>query len=764
MQMTTADRDEMHYTRNASRWTIIFVAWCLFGIAQTIIASLMMGSWEAEYVWRSFVQFMPRVIFWAAVTPLIALWDRETRKRTNSVLIRTSMHLPLFIICALAQAVIRRTVITLVMPGGLMGIPFYVTFLYFADVEAVRYVASLILGRVLEAASELVKRERREAALKEEIARAQLHYLDLQLQPHFLFNALGSISELAHEAPAVATRMVEHLTSLLRYATQSGVGQEVTLRQELDALYPYLEIQRMRFPDWLSISERIEPEAADALVPRLLLQPLVENAIRHGLSHRKTGGRIEFRASVHDEHLVLSVYDNGVGLTEGKGGLGIGLANIRERLATLYQDAQSLELLSHEEGGVEVLLRLPLRRMPQNGEVPLIAREKVPVLAPVTATALAPTIDVTANDSIVIDDTPPSKPTNALSMIGGWVFGAILLTTLSLAYVYIRHPDSHEPALEIIRRHLIHAGLWIALTPVVIYLARRFPLESGKLRLTLPLHLFASAAISILHLAGSRLLVGGEQPPLFAGIFMDAIYWNMVAYGIIVGITQRASIEEWIRERDVAAALMRAELTTARLSSVMLELRPDFLLQTLATLRTLVGINPRLAESLLTSFADFLRMTLESLGKQQMPVSHELALLSNYARLHRAGAGHFPDIKVDAQSGLERLLVPTGLMRLLADRLLESRGPVEQVIVSLRKDDKTLTVRLKRANVNNSSNGGASGGLRDPFRRLARLTDSGAVIRFSEDSSSLEVDLPLNGVNAHAAEKTGPLALQYGIP
>ncbi len=763
MLMTTADRDEMHYTRNASRWTIIFVAWSLFGIAQTIIASLMMGSYEAEYVWRSFVQFMPRVLFWAAVTPLIALWDRETRKRTNSVLLRTSMHLPLFIVCALAEAVIRRTVITLVMPGGLMGIPFYVTFLYFADVEAVRYVASLILGRVLEAASELVKRERREAALKEEIARAQLHYLDLQLQPHFLFNALGSISELAHEAPAVATRMVEHLTSLLRYATQSGVGQEVTLRHELDALYPYLEIQRMRFPDWLSISERIEPDAADALVPRLLLQPLVENAIRHGLSRRKTGGRIEFRASTHEDHLVLSVYDNGVGLTEGKGGLGIGLANIRERLATLYQDAQSLELLAHEKGGVEVLLRLPLRRLPQNGGVVTLARDKAPVLASVASPALPRSNEAIANDAIAIDDLPPTRPTSALSMIGGWMFGGILLTALSLAYVYIR-PDSHEPSLDIIRRHLIHACLWIALTPVVIFLARRFPLQNGRLRLTLPLHLLASAGISILHLAGSRVLAGGAQPPLFAGIFMDAIYWNMVAYGIIVGITQRASIEEWIRERDVAAASMRAELTTASLSSVMLELRPDFLLSTLATLRTLVGINPKLAENLLTSFADFLRMTLESLGRKQMPLSHELALLSNYARLHRAGAGHFPDIKVDAQAGLERLLVPTGLMRLMADRLLESRGPVDQVIVSLRKHDKALTVRLKRADVNNSPHGAASAGSRDPFRRLARLTDSGAVMRFSEDSSSLEVDLPLNGVNADVAEKAGPLALQYGIP
>jgi hypothetical protein len=408
---------------------------------------------------------------------------------------------------------------------------------------------------------------------------------------------------------------------------------------------------------------------------------------------------------------------------------------------------------------VEVLVRLPLRRLPENGEVESRDREPVASSPAAIEASIAPLAE-----AVAIEEPPPlAKPTSALSMIGGWLLTGAVLTTLSLIYVSVRHPGT-DPAFDIVRRHIIHAGLWIGLTPLVIFLARRFPLESGKLKVALPVHLFASAGVAILHLAGSRLLVGGDQPPLFAGIFMDAIYWNMVAYGVVVGITQRASIEEWIRQRDVAAAQMKAELTTARLSSVMLELRPDFLLSTLATLRTLVGINPALAESLLTSFADFLRMTLDSLGKQKMPVAHELALLSTYARLHRAGAGHFPEIKVDAAAGIERIAVPTGLMRLLADRLLESKGPIDEVLVTLRKTDKALTIRLVPAHVSEVSILSANAGLRDPFRRLARLTDSGAVIRFSEDISSLEVDLPLNGGNPHGAEKTGPLALQYGMP
>ncbi len=694
------------------------------------------------------------------MTPLVAMMDREARKRTSSMLLSIPIHFPLFVILALTQTVVRRVTVTLLTENGPM-VPFWVTLMYFADIEAVRYVAALILARVLEAGGELAKRERREAALKEEIARAQLHYLDLQLQPHFLFNALGSISELAHEAPATAARMVEHLTSLLRYATQAGVGQEVTLRQELDALYPYLEIQRMRFPDWLSISERIEPDAADALVPRLLLQPLVENAIRHGLSRRRSGGLIEFRASVHGEHLVLSVYDNGAGLAEGKGGLGIGLANIRERLLTLYQDSQSLELVAHDQGGVEVLLRLPLHRASAESPEPMVPEESLIDPASLNVTSeFARVPEIAALEK----ERPADEPTSAVSMISAWLVAAALMLTSSFIYIYLRRPNSPDPTSAVLLRHAIYTGLWIGITPIAIFLGRRFPIQRGNLRIALPVHLISASIISIGHLTACAALVDGEQRSVFQAISIDYIFWNICAYAIIVGITQRASIEGWIRERDVAAAQMRAELTTARLSSVMLELRPDFLLSTLATLRTLVGINPALAETLLTSFADFLRMTLESLGKQKMPVERELALLFTYARLHRAGAGHFPEIDVDSSPGIDRVLVPTGLLRLLADRLLESAGLLERVTVSLRKNDRTLTIRLMPANVSEMSIVPSSIGLRDPFRRLARLTDSGAVIRFSEDTSSLEVDLPLNGESGHASEKTGPLALQYGIP
>ena len=698
-------------SRPEFRFAIIFAAWTLFGLAQIVIASAMAREWTAEALGTRFVVFMPRVWAWALFTPIITRWDVASRRQFPSLSARIAAHAPLYVLCAAAEAVIRRS--TVIMLGNELDVPFYVTVFYFADVEAVRYVASLMLGRVLDAARDFVRKERREVALKEEVARAQLHYLDLQLQPHFLFNALGSISELAHEAPEAAARMVEHLTSLLRYATQSRTGQFVTLREELAALDPYLHIQRMRFPDWLSIEERIEPGAEEAIVPRMLLQPLVENAIRHGLSHRESGGRIIFGASLHSDDLVISVYDNGVGLhaSAARPGLGIGLANIRERLTTLYGDAQSLDLVDHKEGGVEVLLRIPFRRS-----------------APASSSALADfehDIRESGETTTVVD----SPVREWLKLTWGWIVAGVFMLVLSLGYVFLRHPDTHEPALQIVRRHLIYDALWIILTPVVIALGKRFPISRKTPGISLPLHLIVGAAISWLHIAGCWFLTGGVQPALTSSVYLDSIFWNFTAYFILIGIAHRAAIEAWIREKDLAAAKMRAELTTAKLSTVMLELRPDFLLSSLGALRTLVTIDVGKAEVLLTSLADFLRLTMESLTRQSITVEREITLLESYARVHSAGAGDFPAIQRVIPSSLESAIVPTGVTRILAERVLEKGKIPEILIVSVRRRDDALSVRVA------PSEGGVT-------------------------SAGVEVDLPL--VKGNGRVTNHALALQHG--
>jgi Putative regulator of cell autolysis len=372
-----------------------------------------------------------------------------------------------------------------------------------------------------------------------------------------------------------------------------------------------------------------------------------------------------------------------------------------------------------------------------------------------------------ANATVDLSEVPIAGPvaeqpvpvrTEALRLVAVWIGAGVILTLMSFTYVLIRHPLDHEPLLEVVRRHVIHSSLWILLTPVVLFLARSFPLSRDKVVVSVPLHVLFAVAVAYIHVEASRILVGGDQPPLFSVMLLDAIFWNMCAYAILLGFFERRQIEHWIRERDAAAARMRSELTLARLGSVMLELRPDFLLSALTTLRTLVMVDAKLAENLLSRFAEFLRLTLDSLGDQNSTLEREMRVLTAYAKLHRAAAGHFPRFEMDSPPELEKCLVPNGLLRTLADRLLETTGFPERVVISARRSDKTLTLLFVPDDISATSSTLLTN-RRDPSERLARLTDSGAKISFSEATSILEVVLPVNGDASHA--KTGTLELSY---
>ena len=203
-------------------------------------------------------------------------------------------------------------------------------------------------------------RELREAQLVARLSEAELEVLRMQLQPHFLFNTLHGISALLETDPRGARRMLTRLADLLRLSLRTDSAQEVPLREELAFLEQYLEIQRMRFGDRLQV--RVEAPDGDVLVPRLILQPLVENAIRHGIARRAGAGRVAIRAVVEGDRLRLTVEDDGAGVGGGTEGHGIGLSNTRARLAQLYGTAGSLGLADREGGGAVVTVGIPARK------------------------------------------------------------------------------------------------------------------------------------------------------------------------------------------------------------------------------------------------------------------------------------------------------------------------------------------------------------------------------------------------------------------
>jgi two-component system, LytTR family, sensor kinase len=205
-------------------------------------------------------------------------------------------------------------------------------------------------------------RELEASQLETRLAQAELGSLRAQLQPHFLFNALHGISALMQKDVYAARHMISLLSDLLRSSLEFSSEQRVPLREEIDFLDRYLELQKMRFGDRLAVEYRIEPETLTARVPRLLLQPLVENSLRHGFSRKTAGGRVVVSAACRAGHLHLAVTDDGTGLPEGATRpprLGIGIGNTAARLQQLYGGAQTLWFEQPPAGGLAVHITIP---------------------------------------------------------------------------------------------------------------------------------------------------------------------------------------------------------------------------------------------------------------------------------------------------------------------------------------------------------------------------------------------------------------------
>jgi two-component system, LytTR family, sensor kinase len=218
----------------------------------------------------------------------------------------------------------------------------------------------LVLGvaQALDFHRKYRERELRASHLEGQLAVARLQVLKMQLHPHFLFNTLHAISALVHKDVELADRMIARLGELLRTTLEHAGTQEVSLREELDFIKPYLEIEQARLGPRLNVRLEIDPEVLDARVPNLLLQPLVENAVRHGIAPQPGPGVIEVRARRERDVLKLIVRDNGRGLasnyTEG-----VGVSNTRARLRQLYGAGQRFEMDNHPEGGLQVTVELP---------------------------------------------------------------------------------------------------------------------------------------------------------------------------------------------------------------------------------------------------------------------------------------------------------------------------------------------------------------------------------------------------------------------
>lgn len=302
---------------------------------------------------------------WAALTPVIFwLGGRFSVERTNWVS-RLALFLGVGFIVAMGVEMLLaylRSEFAFPMrrrpPFGfnpMIG----VTRLFWLD-DLMVYIAVLAASFARTYFLRYRARQEEAARLQAELAEARLSALQSQLNPHFLFNTLHAVSSLVERDPRGVRRMIARLSDLLRFTLERTDQQEVALEQELAFLERYLEIMQIRFQGRLQVHTHLDAGVTDALVPTLILQPLVENAVKHGVSKVDASGRIEISARRIGDRLVLAVRDNGPGLDGGDAGdEGVGLRNTRARLEQLYGGAQSLTLREPPEGGLIAEVTLP---------------------------------------------------------------------------------------------------------------------------------------------------------------------------------------------------------------------------------------------------------------------------------------------------------------------------------------------------------------------------------------------------------------------
>ncbi len=345
------------------RWVklvLFFGIWTLLAMLSAV--RLMLSYAYSGYTasWRgSLAIAMADWYVWAALSPAISWLARRFAIERRSWLRSLLVHLPASLFFSILKMVLEFQVLRFLNPAftsrySVLQLP-STLFTYWA-----------ILGVIyaFNYYRKFREHELKASQLQTQLAQAQLQALKMQLHPHFLFNTLHAISSLMRKDVEAADSMITRLSDLLRLTLENTGVQEVTLRQELEFLERYLEIEQTRFRDRLQVRMEIEPETLDARVPNLILQPLVENAIRHGIAPRSVPGWIEIRSARVDGMLRLQIRDNGPGITPIRQDAikeGVGLANTRARLGQLYGEAHTFELSNAVEGGLIVNLTLPFR-------------------------------------------------------------------------------------------------------------------------------------------------------------------------------------------------------------------------------------------------------------------------------------------------------------------------------------------------------------------------------------------------------------------
>lgn len=337
-----------------SHWLLLFGLWTippvLAGLA--LLAQAPPGMSSMQLLGMQLLVWYP----WALLTPPIFLGAQRFPFHKGQILASLAIHIALGLTCGLLFQL--YLLVSEALTYANISLSFAMVGQQLKANAANILIYSLFYWIVLAVANGIVfyRGSREREAL---LIHAQLQALKAQIHPHFLFNTLHAVSALMDDDVPGARRMIVRLSELLRASLSEKTDDQVSLHEELDLLNLYLDIERVRFADRLQILFQIDPQVEGALVPHLILQPLVENAIRHGISRDSTAGYLEIRAFRQDQSLIIHITDDGPGLNQTIQTTGIGLGNTRARLQTLYGGDARLELKNREPRGCRTIIQLP---------------------------------------------------------------------------------------------------------------------------------------------------------------------------------------------------------------------------------------------------------------------------------------------------------------------------------------------------------------------------------------------------------------------
>jgi two-component system, LytTR family, sensor kinase len=345
--------------RQRATWMIVLGGWTLVGVGYFISQAFAASTGGTPISWgRLLLYSLGTAWVWAALTP-VTLWltrdaTLEPGRRARGAVVFALTGIGFFFASGTLEWAVGRAT---GMGAGQLGSSLL------SDCLATRllaYLAIVTLGHTAHYFGLYRTRQLHASDLEARLARTHLQVLKMQLQPHFLFNTLNTVAELVHTDPEAADQMITRLGRLLRLSLDNAGHQVVPLRQEIDFLRVYLQIEQVRFQDRLQIVWDVAPDTLDAAVPTLLWQPVLENAIRHGVTPLAGRGRIVIASRREGDELVLEIRDNGAGLpAAGVPREGVGLRNIRERVDQLYGSRAAFRLAPALGGGTAATLRIP---------------------------------------------------------------------------------------------------------------------------------------------------------------------------------------------------------------------------------------------------------------------------------------------------------------------------------------------------------------------------------------------------------------------